>query len=101
MNAAGRFQDETPWYNGSSDQELGTMVYRGRVRNGVIIVDDPAVLEEGAEVTVQVVDGTSDAADKVAFDRYEHYRSLIGVLDAFPVDWSENHDNYLREQYGE
>ena len=31
------------------------MIYRGHVKNGVVLVDEPAALPEGAEVRVELV----------------------------------------------
>jgi len=78
------------------------MAYRGHVRNGVVELDEPASLPEGAEVSVDLV-----AAKKVLtasggethrgnggslYDRLSH---VIGRIDDLPSDFSRNHDHYL------
>lgn len=76
------------------------MPYKGHVRNGVIVLDEPVSLEEGTAVAVQVMERHTQPANASAHSRYERYYSLIGALDSMPVDWAENHDKYLREQHG-
>jgi hypothetical protein len=36
------------------------MVYRGRVKNGVVVLDSPGVLPEGAEVRIEIVPAESE-----------------------------------------
>lgn len=66
------------------------MTYRGRVKNGVIVLDPPASLPEGAEVEVSAVPGEEPVPTLA-----ERYRDLIGILDGLPPDASMNHDHYL------
>ena len=51
------------------------MVYRGKVQNGVIVLDTPGVLPEGAEVTVRRVEPTPEVGNQAA-------RARIGELEA-------------------
>lgn len=82
------------------------MTYKGHVRNGVIVLDEPVALEEGAEVAVEVVkrakpveqDHTELEGRDIAKERYELYRDLIGAIKDTPPDWSENHDKYISEE---
>lgn len=75
------------------------MTYRGHVKNGVIVIDDRVTLNEGTEVAIQVVSEPEPSGDKGSKDRFERYRSLIGVLEDMPADWAERHDDYLREHH--
>ncbi len=74
------------------------MTYKGRVEEGVIVLDEPVRLDNGTEVDVEV---TAHPVEPPAPGEYfERYRSFLGVLDDMPRDWAENHDKYLREQHG-
>ncbi len=72
------------------------MTYKGHIENGMVVLDENANLPDGALVTIQLV--AARPAGHIAL--VEHYRGLIGALDGFPEDWSENHDTYLKEKYG-
>ena len=65
------------------------MVYRGHVENGVIVLDEPAELPEGAAVRVELAEEATGPtlAEKLAL--------FIGCLDGLPADSAENHDHYL------
>lgn len=75
------------------------MSLRGHIKNGVIILDEPAELPEGAEVRVQVVpqsnlaSPTSESHTAPTF--YEKLKPFIGCLDDMPPDMSVNLDHYL------
>lgn len=63
------------------------MVYHGHVENGVVVLDEPAKLPEGAEVRVELADEGDGPtlADKL--------RDVIGIGEG-PPDLAENHDHY-------
>jgi len=75
------------------------MIYRGRVKNGVIVLDPPGSLPEGAEVEVSAkeADNTSTIAgqEKSATTLYDRYKDFIGIIEALPADMAENHDHYI------
>ena len=66
------------------------MTYRGRVKNGVVILDPPACLPEGAEVEV-VPTQDEQPAPTLA----ERYKDIIGIAEGLPPDASRNLDHYL------
>ncbi len=66
------------------------MSYRGRVRNGVIVLDPPASLPEGSEVEVREVGGEAPIPTL-----YERYKNFIGIADGLPSDSSINYEHYL------
>ena len=66
------------------------MTYRGRVKNGVIVLEQPANLPEGAEVEV-VPAGDAASLPTLA----ERYKDFIGRIDGLPRDLAENHDHYI------
>jgi hypothetical protein len=65
------------------------MTYRGHVKNGVVVLDEPAELPEGAEVRVELAE---DAAGPTLAEKLAPF---IGCLDGLPSDFAENHDHYL------
>ena len=66
------------------------MTYRGRVKNGVIVLDPPAVLPEGAEVEV------SPTSEDLSHPTWaEVFKDIIGKAEGLPPDSSINHDHYL------
>jgi hypothetical protein len=66
------------------------MAYRGRVKNGVIVLEPSANLPEGAEVEV-----SSWQAEQEIPTLYERLKDVIGTADGLPADSSVNHDHYL------
>jgi hypothetical protein len=72
------------------------MVYRGRIKNGEIVLDDVVRLPEGAEVAVSLLEPISDQADeKVIPTLYDRMKPFIGAAEGLPSDLSEQHDHYL------
>lgn len=69
------------------------MAYKGHVENGVIVLDEPADLQEGAEVAVEVVQSSIQTKPRPTFR--ERYTAVIGKADGLPEDAAENHDHYL------
>lgn len=65
------------------------MTYRGRVQNGVIVLEKPGSLPEGTEVEVAPM--AKEAVPTLA----ERYKNLIGIAEGLPSDASVNHDHYL------
>ena len=73
------------------------MTYRGRIKNGVVVLDEAIPLPEGVEVEV-VLQGTT--AGTVAQDEkiptlYEQFKDFIGIVEGLPPDMAENHDHYI------
>ncbi len=75
------------------------MTYRGRVKNGVIVLDPPASLPEGEEVEIftrkKVELAGSSASDDEPKTWYEVFEDVIGKAEGLPEDSSVNHDHYL------
>lgn len=65
------------------------MTYRGHVKNGQILLDEPAPLPEGARVRVEVLQ-TSESAPTI----WDKLRGIAGTVEG-PEDWAANHDHYL------
>ncbi|MCX5676113.1 MAG: hypothetical protein NTX87_13980 [Planctomycetota bacterium] len=73
------------------------MVYRGRVKNGVVILEGRARPEEGAVVTVYPVRKAARPSRKKERmpTLYERLKPFIGSANGLPADMSINHDHYL------
>jgi predicted DNA-binding antitoxin AbrB/MazE fold protein len=72
------------------------MTYRGHVRNGVVQLDEPVSLPEGAEVRVDVLASPEDArVESSVPSLYEQLKNVIGKATELPPDLAENHDHYL------
>jgi hypothetical protein len=65
------------------------MTYRGEVKNGVVVLEPGAVLDEGTVVRVEPVESGSEPtlADRL--------QGVIGIADGLPADLAEQHDHYL------
>jgi hypothetical protein len=77
--------------------EEPNVVYRGRVKNGVVVLEGRVRLEEGAEVSVRPLrKGRRPARRKKEPPTlYERYKRFIGMANGLPTDFSINHDHYL------
>ena len=67
------------------------MTYKGRVKNGTIVLDPPAALPEGTEVRVEPVGDEDDDYRGLR----ERLRSLSGIIEGLPSDMARNHDHYI------
>ena len=77
------------------------MVYKGHVKNGAIVLDEPANLPEGAVVRVELA-GPEEVEDTEEIPTLaERLAPVIGKAEGLPADWSDNHDKYLREEHGQ
>jgi hypothetical protein len=68
------------------------MTYPGHVKNGVVLLDDEAILPEGAEVRVELV---AEQPAKEIPTLYDSLAPFIGKADGLPPDMSVNLDHYL------
>ncbi len=59
------------------------MTFRGHVHNVVVVLDEPANLQEGAEVLVEPIEQIN-LADRL--------RNISGVIQDLPADLADNHD---------
>lgn len=76
-------------------QNRGAIVtYRGHIKNGVIVIDEPVELPEGAEVRVEV-----SAPSTTPDDNGETLGQMLlrhaGVAEGLPSDLARNHDHYI------
>jgi hypothetical protein len=73
------------------------MVYRGQVKNGVVVLDPSSALPEGAEVRVEVVPTESGqpALDEQGRTLGQKLMKYAGRAVGLPEDAAINHDRYL------
>jgi hypothetical protein len=81
------------------------MVYRGHVKDGMIVLDGPASLPEGAAVEVAVLPAPAPSMAPAGQEGtalqprvpslYERLKPLVGAVEGLPRDLAENHDHYL------
>ncbi len=65
------------------------MKYTGKVKDGVVVLDEPATLPDGATVTIELADAPSKTAPG------ENLMKYAGKATGLPVDASRNLDHYL------
>lgn len=66
------------------------MTYRGHIKGGAIVLDEPVALPDGARVEVAV-----GPAPETAPSFYDRFADLIGTCPDLPPDMAKNHDHYL------
>lgn len=72
------------------------MVYRGRVENFAIRLEDAVSLPEGAEVRVEIVTPTPDRETETrGLSLYQRLKPIIGAVKHLLPDASVNVDHYL------
>ncbi|HNR32062.1 MAG TPA: hypothetical protein PKI11_14320 [Candidatus Hydrogenedentes bacterium] len=76
------------------------MPYEGHVVNGVVVLGQPAPLEDGTRVRVEIVASPKTDSARKRIPLADRLASVIGKAEDLPEDWSENHDAYLREEHG-
>jgi len=65
------------------------MSYKGHVKNGAVVLDDPVQLPEGAAVTVDLA-----PADRSGL-LTDLFRDVAGQGSDLPPDGSSQHDHYI------
>jgi hypothetical protein len=70
------------------------MVYRGIVKNGVVVLKEGAQLPEGTEVRIEPV-ASKEGIPVTAPTLAEQFANVIGAVPELPSDMAEQHDHYL------
>ncbi len=73
------------------------MHYKGHVQNGVIVLDGPAELREGASVLVEVAESEPNEYASIRAERASLYAPLKGAVE-MPPDWAQCSEQYLHEE---
>jgi hypothetical protein len=76
------------------------MTYKGHIENGAIVLDEPVTLPNGAEVMVELAALQKAEDGENVPTLAERLACVIGKAECLPADWAENHDVYLRQEYG-
>lgn len=71
------------------------MTYKGHVENGVIVLDEPAELPDGASVRIEVCVASEKTETEPIPTLAETLAPFIGKAVGLPLDAAENHDHYL------
>jgi hypothetical protein len=66
------------------------MTYRGHIKNGQILLDEPARLPEGAKVVVELVGASPQDGDDLRALLLKH----AGKGRDLPSDLASHHDHY-------
>jgi hypothetical protein len=71
------------------------MTYRGRVKNGVVVLESGVRLREGMDVRVEPVEKAEGAADESqqVCQLRDGLLSFSGVIKDGPSDLAQNHDH--------
>ena len=73
------------------------MSYRGRVINGMVVLEDSRALPEGTAVSVQALNEGKRRRKKLpraAPDIWTKLLKLAGTAKGLPADLARNHDHY-------
>ena len=73
------------------------MTYRGRVKDGVVVLESGVRLREGTDVRVEPVGETEGVAESPPETRRlrEGLLAFSGLIKEGPPDLARNHDHYL------
>ncbi len=74
------------------------MTYRGKVKNGVVVLEGPRLPPEGSPVSVRVLKAPArrpTRARAAVPTLYEGLKPFIGMANGLPADASLNVDHYL------
>ena len=72
------------------------MIYRGHVKNGVVVLDENVSLPEGTEVKIEALGEVPVPNDQSEISTlYERLEPVIGMARGLPPDFAENHDHYI------
>ena len=71
------------------------MELRGKVKDGVVHLDDPASLPDGTEVRVEPVKRKAKAKKKKKESLSEFLMRWKGQAKGLPSDFARNHDHYI------
>jgi hypothetical protein len=69
------------------------MTYRGKVQNGVVVIEGPIKPRDGADVRVEEIAKSAPAARDGSI--WADLQALAGTAEGLPGDLAENHDHYI------
>lgn len=68
------------------------MTYKGKVKNGVVVLSDGVSLPDDTEVNVELVNHEKAGQTR---SWAEVFKDVVGSVDDMPPDMAENHDHYI------
>ena len=71
------------------------MIYRGHVRDGIVVLDDDVRLPEGAPVNVEPVETAVSPDEAELPTLYERLKEVVGKATGLPEDFAAQHDHYI------
>lgn len=71
------------------------MTYQGHIENGVVVLDESAILPDGAKVQVVLVLPSEAQSETTPRTLYERFESIIGKAEGLPADFAEQHNHYI------
>ncbi len=72
------------------------MGYNGHVKNGIVVLDEPVQLPEGAKVRVEILEsGEEVLVDENGQTLGQKLLKFAGKAVGLPPDAARNHDHYL------
>jgi hypothetical protein len=73
------------------------MVYSGHIKNGVVVFDQPVILPDGLEVSIDVPEKASiqPESEEQISSPTESLLKYAGKAVGLPEDSARNHDHYL------
>ena len=71
------------------------MVYRGKVKNGVVVLEDGTELPDGTNIRVEPFSRDESVAVEGP-TLAEQFANVIGTVPDLPSDMAARHDHYLR-----
>ena len=74
------------------------MTYKGKIQNGVVVLDNGTKLPEGTRVQVEPVAPVEPLDPEDVPTLYEQLEPLVGSVEGLPPDTARNHDHYLHGQ---
>jgi predicted DNA-binding antitoxin AbrB/MazE fold protein len=89
------------WSSRNDIQELSfesyQMTYQGHFEDGIIVLDEPVELPDGAKVRVELLpsENAAQKAESPRGNHYKHYESIIGAIDDLSEDFAAQHDHYI------
>ena len=70
------------------------MIYRGVVKNGVVVIEEGVKLPDGMEVRIEPF-APDDSPPSEGPTLAEQFGDVIGTVPDLPSDMAEQHDHYL------
>lgn len=75
-------------------EEERKVVYRGIVKNGVVVLGEGADLPDGTEVRIEPI-AREESLSEEGPTLVEQFRDVIAAVPDLPSDMAEQHDHYL------